>query len=95
MAASEEKRDKRFPLFVNDNPIGRLLICPRRLVAPYVIKGQVAADLGCGSGHFTLALADFFGPEGRVYTVDSDEKAIRALERKAAGCGYRHIEAIT
>ena len=58
-------------------------------------QGPGGADLGCGSGHFTPALADFFGSEGRVYTVDSDGKAIRALERKADGYSYRHIEAIT
>jgi predicted RNA methylase len=43
----------------------------------------VVADLGCGLGYFTLALAEFVGPEGRVYAVDSDGKAIRALEKKA------------
>ena len=34
-------------------------------------------------GYYTLALAEFVGPEGRVYAVDSDGKAIRALEKKA------------
>ena len=92
MATSEEKRDKHFPLFAHDNPIRRLFEPPQRLVKSYVTNGQVLADLGCGPGYYTLALAEFVGPEGRVYAVDSDEKAIRALEKKADKRGYHNIE---
>ena len=53
----------------------------------------MVADLGCGPGFHTLALAELVGPEGRVYAVDSDEKAIRAVEKKADKRGYRNIEA--
>jgi ubiquinone/menaquinone biosynthesis C-methylase UbiE len=59
----------------------------------YVTNGQLVADLGCGPGYYTLALAECVGPEGRVYAVDSDEKAIRALEEKADRRGYHNIEA--
>jgi len=92
VATSEEKRDKHFPLFAHDNPIRRLFEPPQRLVKSYVTNGQVLADLGCGPGYYTLALAEFVGPEGRVYAVDSDEKAIRALEKKADKRGYHNIE---
>ncbi len=93
MAASEEKRDKHFPLFAHDNSIRKLFAPPQGLVEPYVTNGQVVADLGCGPGYYTLALAELVGTEGRVYAVDSDEKAIRALEKKADKRGYRNIEA--
>jgi len=53
----------------------------------------VVADLGCGPGFFTLALAECVGTEGRVYAIDMDEKAIQALERKADKLDYRNIEA--
>ena len=92
MATSEEKRDKHFPLFTHDNPFRRLLSNPNEY-CPYVTIGQVVADLGCGPGYYTLALAEFVGSEGRVYAVDSDEKAIRALEKKAEKRGYHNIEA--
>ena len=92
MATSEEKRDKHFPLFTHDNPFRRLLSNPNEY-CPYVTIGQVVADLGCGPGYYTLALAEFVGSEGRVYAVDSDEKAIRALEKKADKRGYHNIEA--
>ncbi|MCJ7486310.1 MAG: class I SAM-dependent methyltransferase [Candidatus Aminicenantes bacterium] len=93
MSVSKEKQDKSFPLFAHDNPLRRLFWPPRRLTEPYVRKGQTAADLGCGPGFCTLTLAEFVGPEGKVYAVDVDEKAVRELERKAAKRGYRNIEA--
>ena len=38
--------------------------------------GGVWADLGAGSGAFTLALADLIGPEGEIYAVDRDASAL-------------------
>ena len=92
MARSVEKRDRHFPLFANDNLIRRLFSSPSKF-CHYVSKGQVVADLGCGPGYYTLALAECVGPEGRVYAVDSDEKAIRAVEKKAAKRGLHNVEA--
>lgn len=82
---------------INLNPIrrlfGRLFENPQGHIEPYVTDNQVVADLGCGSGYYTLALAECVGPNGRVYAVDFNEKAVRALEEKAANRGYHNIEA--
>lgn len=43
--------------------------------------GGVWADLGSGSGAFTLALADLIGPAGHIYSVDRDRNALREQER--------------
>jgi ubiquinone/menaquinone biosynthesis C-methylase UbiE len=91
MATSKEKRDKHFPLFAHDNFFRRLFENPRGY-CQYVTNGQVVADLGCGPGYFALALAESAGPEGKIYAVDSDEKAIRALEEKANKSGCHNIE---
>jgi ubiquinone/menaquinone biosynthesis C-methylase UbiE len=53
----------------------------------------VVADLGCGSGYYTLALAKHVGSEGKVFAVDFEEAAIRELEKKADKRGYRNIDA--
>jgi ubiquinone/menaquinone biosynthesis C-methylase UbiE len=66
---------------------------PQKHVEPYVKKGQVVADIGCGSGYYTFALAECVGPEGKVYAVDLNEKAVRDLEKKADMFGYQNIEA--
>lgn len=44
--------------------------------------GGVWADLGAGTGNFTFALADLLGPEGTIYAVDRDAKALAALQRR-------------
>ncbi len=75
------------------DPIRRLFEPPQRLIGPYVKNGQVVADLGCGSGYYTIALAELVGPEGKVYAVDLGKKCIRALEKKADKGGYHNIEA--
>jgi ubiquinone/menaquinone biosynthesis C-methylase UbiE len=93
MAADKEKRDKHFPLFAHDNPFRRRFEPPRKLIGPYVSVGQTVADLGCGPGFYALALADIVGPEGKVYAVDSDEKAVREVERKAGERSLRNIDA--
>ena len=65
---------------------------PLRQIEPYISEGQVAADLGCASGYYTLALAERVGPKGRVYAVDLDGEVIRELEDKAKRNGRENIE---
>ena len=40
--------------------------------------GEVWADLGAGTGNFTRALAELLGPNGTVYAVDRDARALDA-----------------
>jgi ubiquinone/menaquinone biosynthesis C-methylase UbiE len=53
-----------------------------------LIKGAVQgpggawADLGSGSGAFTLALAELLGPEARIYSVDSNASALLIQEQE-------------
>ena len=43
--------------------------------------GGTWADLGSGTGAFTLVLAELLGPAGRILSVDRDARALRAQER--------------
>ena len=52
-----------------------------RLLRDGVTPGGVWADLGAGTGAFTLALAELVGPGGEVIAVDRDKSALRDLER--------------
>jgi SAM-dependent methyltransferase len=42
------------------------------------------ADLGAGSGAFTLALADLIGEHGRIIAVDKDRRALEDNARQTA-----------
>lgn len=43
--------------------------------------GTTWADLGSGSGAFTLALAELLGGDGEIYSVDRNAGALREQER--------------
>jgi ubiquinone/menaquinone biosynthesis C-methylase UbiE len=42
------------------------------------------ADLGAGTGNFTWALRELLGPQGTIYAVDRDAKAIRLQRERLA-----------
>jgi ubiquinone/menaquinone biosynthesis C-methylase UbiE len=44
--------------------------------------GGVWADLGAGTGNFSWALAELIGPQGKIYAIDRDAKAIRQLHQR-------------
>ena len=51
------------------------------LIRPGIPKrGGCWADLGSGTGIFTLALSNLIGPESRIYSVDRDRAALSAQE---------------
>jgi ubiquinone/menaquinone biosynthesis C-methylase UbiE len=43
--------------------------------------GGVWADLGSGSGAFTLALADLLGASGHIYSIDKERRVLREQEQ--------------
>lgn len=51
------------------------------LIGDGVGGGTTWADLGSGTGAFTLALADLLRPGGTIYSVDRDEAALRQQAR--------------
>ena len=56
--------------------------------------GTVVADLGAGSGSFSLPFARAVGPTGKVYAVEVDEAMVEHIRRKAAGQRVTNIQAV-
>lgn len=56
--------------------------------------GEVIADIGSGSGYFTLRLAHHVGPTGRVYGVDISPDMIRHLDARIRDAGIRNVTTI-
>lgn len=53
--------------------------------------GERWADLGCGSGFFTLVLSARVGGEGLVYAIDIAPEALRAVEEEAKRRGAGNV----
>jgi ubiquinone/menaquinone biosynthesis C-methylase UbiE len=66
-----------------------------RLLRGGVAPGGKWADLGAGTGAFTLALAELVGPAGEVIAVDRDRSALRELEHalRPGGASVRTLNA--
>jgi ubiquinone/menaquinone biosynthesis C-methylase UbiE len=56
--------------------------------------GESIADIGSGSGYFTLRLASAVGPTGRVYGVDVDPDMVRHLNRRVRDSGVANVVSI-
>jgi ubiquinone/menaquinone biosynthesis C-methylase UbiE len=67
-----------------DEVIARLKIAP----------GQTAADLGAGTGAFTLPLAAAVGPSGKVYAVEIERGLVDHIARRAAEAKAGNVVAL-
>ncbi len=60
-------------------------------------EGGVWADLGSGTGAFTLALAEVLGHDGFIYSVDNDNGALRnqvkAMQKHYKGTKVKYMPA--
>lgn len=70
----------------------------RDLILPGITQpGGVWADLGSGSGIFTLVLRRLLGPDVRIYSVDRDAKALdkqrRAMEAQFPATAITYLTA--
>ena len=54
-------------------------------------QGEVVADIGSGSGYFTLRFARAVGETGRVYAVDVSPDMVRHLNRRLRDAGIRNV----
>jgi len=56
--------------------------------------GEVIADIGAGSGYFSLRLAHHVGPQGHVYAVDISPDMLRHLNQRIRDAGLLNISSI-
>jgi ubiquinone/menaquinone biosynthesis C-methylase UbiE len=73
--------------FFLHNPLRRLIHNPETILAAYVRAGDVALDIGCGPGYFSLPLARLVGPAGSVIAVDLQPQMLDLLRRRAERAG--------
>jgi ubiquinone/menaquinone biosynthesis C-methylase UbiE len=56
--------------------------------------GEAVADIGSGSGYFTVRLAGGVGTGGRVYAVDVDPEMVRHLNRRLRDSGLDNVRSV-
>ena len=59
-----------------------------------IADGSVVADLGAGSGWFTLRLARRVGPNGTVYSEDIQPQMIEAIEQRLRGENLHNVRQV-
>jgi SAM-dependent methyltransferase len=57
-------------------------------------EGVVAADLGAGSGWFTIRLANRVGPNGIVYAEDVQRQMIDSITRRVERLGLKNVRTV-
>lgn len=67
---------------------------PVLLKASSLRAGQVVADIGCGPGMFTFALARQVGPGGKVHAVDINQSVLDYVKFAARRGGVANVETV-
>jgi SAM-dependent methyltransferase len=56
--------------------------------------GMKVADVGCGSGYFTVKVAEEIGPEGHIWAIDAWQDMLDHLERRLLIEGFENVELV-
>ena len=77
--------------YVLANPLRKLYQDPVKLLRPYVKTGMAVLEVGPGMGFFSLPMARIVGDEGKIYSVDLQERMLQTLRKRVAKKKLQHI----
>lgn len=76
-------------------PLAGAFLDTQRIVSLLgVAPGQQVADLGCGTGYFTIELAKAVGKDGVVSAVDVMPEPLESVQARAEAMGLQNVRAI-
>jgi ubiquinone/menaquinone biosynthesis C-methylase UbiE len=75
--------------WVINNPLRRWLHKPEEILGRLIAPGFTVVELGCGSGPFTVALAQRVGSSGRVIAADVQPAMLAKVQRRVAQAGVQ------
>jgi ubiquinone/menaquinone biosynthesis C-methylase UbiE len=68
---------------------------PTRAVAALEVRpGQTVADVGAGSGYYTMLLSKAVGPGGRVYATDIQPEMLDLIRKKLESTRTSNVEVV-
>lgn len=70
-------------------------LTPHQLISHLHLKrGATVADIGAGSGAYTVGLAQAVGDEGKVYAIDVNKDLLETLKSSLDKAGYLNSDII-
>jgi len=69
--------------FTFDNPVRKLIHNPEKIMGDLIQAGDVALDIGCGMGYFTIGMAPMVGENGKVIAVDLQAEMLAGVQKRA------------
>jgi arsenite methyltransferase len=92
---SAQQRDPKQYQQTLENPDRVAALQVDRVVAALgITPGMRIADLGAGTGIFTLPFAKAAGPTGKVYAIDVDAGLLAIVAEKARAAGVTTVETV-
>ncbi len=78
-----------------DQPDRLLWLPPQEVIAALDLHaGQTVADIGAGTGYFTLPMAAAVGATGRVLALDAQPEMLAHLGKKLDSCSAAPVELV-
>lgn len=59
-----------------------------------IYEGMIVADLGAGTGAYTIPLAERVGETGRVYAVEVQKEFLTNIKNAADARGFKNVEVL-
>jgi predicted methyltransferase len=82
------------PTAYMDDPRREEWQMPERLLDYLLLKeGETVADVGAGTGYFSMLFARKVGKNGTVYALDVDESMVKLIEKRAKKEGFANVRA--
>ena len=76
------------------NEPGRNLKVPEVIAKLGLKPGDVVADIGSGSGAFSIPMAKAIAPNGTLYAVDIDQKMLDYVSKRAKEVGVTNLRTV-
>jgi ubiquinone/menaquinone biosynthesis C-methylase UbiE len=78
-----------------DDPARKLWLPPVEVLGALALRtGDTIADVGAGTGYFSLPMAQAVGPRGKVYAVDAQAEMLAWMKKKLDQAGVANVEPV-
>ena len=68
-----------------DSKFRKLFHNPNKILKPFINKNITALDIGCGSGLFSLEIAELLEGTGKVICIDMQDGMLEIIKNKISG----------